>query len=984
VVVCANCGQGSEGDFAFCPHCGAQLPKSAAPREQRRTVTILFCDVTGSTALGESNDPEAFRSLLARYFERMNGIVETHGGIVGKFIGDAVMAVFGMPVAHEDDALRACRSALEMRDALPELGVQARIGINTGEVVSGIQGSLATGDAVNVAARLEQAAQPGEILIGAKTFALVGDTAEVEALEPLELKGKSKPVPAFRLAAITGSYERRHENRFVGRGAELRALRHAWQGVLDESRCELITVLGDAGAGKSRLTMEFLSSVGARVVRGHCVPYGEGITYLPVVEVLKQLDALPSDPAAAEALRSLLRETEHATSAEEIAWAVSRALEEQAPLVVVFDDIQWGEETFLDLIDGVAVLSSRAPLLLLCLARPELTDRRPEWPVALRLRPLPDEEVGELLPNTLPPELRQKITRAAGGNPLFVTEMVAMASESANDVVVPPTLQALMAARLDHLPGSERSVLELGAVEGEVFHRGTVQALSEESRITPHLASLVRKELISPERSSFPGDDAFRFRHLLIRDATYEALPKSTRAELHKRCADWLEERGLDLVEQDEVIGYHLERASRCKDELGKTDPELARRAGDRLAAAGRRALARGDSRAARGLLARSLALTRPLRLDIELELDLCECEYLRSPEAAAAIAESAAERARQLGDRAGEALARVVAADYRSHITVESRVKEVEQLALRAVPLLEDMGNDAGLARAWAALGGIANLRGRYEEALTSAEKVLYHSRLAGRPRTALLLLEYALAYGPRPADEGLVLLDEALPRTSHPGPLLHRSLLLAMLGRFEEAWQTARESSARAQALTGNNQAQFLGQIATLEGDHAAAVECWRGHCDLLERHGDRAALSTAAPLLGRSLCALGRHDEAEPFAQLGRELADASDIVTQALWRQVEARILASRGETRAARTLAQEAVEIAERTDGLNMQGDALCDLAEVVELAGRRAEAAEALERALERYESKKNLAMIGQVGDRLEALREEEVARRPL
>ena len=597
MVVCANCGQGSEGDFAFCPHCGAQLPKSAAPREQRRTVTILFCDVTGSTALGESNDPEAFRSLLARYFERMNGIVETHGGIVGKFIGDAVMAVFGMPVAHEDDALRACRSALEMRDALPELGVQARIGINTGEVVSGIQGSLATGDAVNVAARLEQAAQPGEILIGAKTFALVGDTAEVEALEPLELKGKSKPVPAFRLAAITGSYERRHENRFVGRGAELRALRHAWQEVLDGPRCELITVLGDAGAGKSRLTIEFLSSVGARVVRGHCVPYGEGITYLPVVEVLKQLDALPSDPAAAEALRSLLRETEHATSAEEIAWAVSRALEEQAPLVVVFDDIHWGEETFLDLIDGVALLSSRAPLLLLCLARPELTDRRPEWPVALRLRPLPDEEVGELLPDTLPPELRQKITRAAGGNPLFVTEMVAMASESDNDVVVPPTLQALMAARLDHLPGPERSVLELGAVEGEVFHRGTVQALSEESRITPHLASLVRKELISPERSSFPGDDAFRFRHLLIRDATYEALPKSTRAELHKRCADWLEERGLDLVEQDEVIGYHLERASRCNDELGKADPELARRAGDRLAAAGRRALARGQPR---------------------------------------------------------------------------------------------------------------------------------------------------------------------------------------------------------------------------------------------------------------------------------------------------------------------------------------------------------------------------------------------------
>ncbi len=259
MVVCANCGQGSEGDFAFCPHCGAQLPKSAAPREQRRTVTILFCDVTGSTALGESNDPEAFRSLLARYFERMNGIVETHGGIVGKFIGDAVMAVFGMPVAHEDDALRACRSALEMRDALPELGVQARIGINTGEVVSGIQGSLATGDAVNVAARLEQAAQPGEILIGAKMFALVGDTAEVEALEPLELKRQVEAragVPAGRNHRIVRAAARKSLRR-QRRGASSAETRMAE--VLDGPRCELITVLGDAGAGKSRLTIEFLS-----------------------------------------------------------------------------------------------------------------------------------------------------------------------------------------------------------------------------------------------------------------------------------------------------------------------------------------------------------------------------------------------------------------------------------------------------------------------------------------------------------------------------------------------------------------------------------------------------------------------------------------------------------------------------------------------------------------------------------------------------
>jgi tetratricopeptide (TPR) repeat protein len=448
------------------------------------------------------------------------------------------------------------------------------------------------------------------------------------------------------------------------------------------------------------------------------------------------------------------------------------------------------------------------------------------------------------------------------------------------------------------------------------------------------------------------------------------------RAALHERYAGWLQEHGQLLVEQDEILGFHLERAARFKQELREADPELEQRAGDRLAAAGRRALARGDSRAARGLLARSLALTRATRLDIELELDLCESEYLRSPESAGEIAESAAERALSLGDRAGEAVARVVAADFRSHVTVESRVKEVEELALRALPLLEDVGNDAGLARVWAALGGIANLRGRYEEALRSAEKVLFHSRRVGRPRTALLLLEYALVYGPRPADEGLLVLDAALPGTSHPGPLLHRSLLLGMLGRLDEAWLTARESSERAQALTGNNQAQFLAQIATFEGDHAAAAEHYRDHYRLLERHGARAALSTAAPLLGRSLCALGRCQEAEPLAQLGRELGDPSDVVTQALWRQVEARVLVADGKAGAAETLAREAVELSDRTDGLNMQGDALCDLAEVLACAGANDAAASALEQALQRYERKKNLAMVAQVRPRLEDLRE--------
>jgi class 3 adenylate cyclase len=476
---------------------------------QRKTVTVLFCDVVGSTALGESSDPEALRALLARYFEQMKGIVESHGGSVEKFIGDAVMAVFGVPVVHEDDALRACRAAVEMRAGFPELGIEGRIGVDTGEVVTGTEERLATGDAVNVAARLQQAPQPGEVLVGEATLALVRDAVDAEPVEPLALKGKSEPVPAYRLRGAREAPERRHVTRFVGRERELALIRDAWERACSEQRCELVTIVGDAGVGKSRLAAEALASVELRVVRGRCLPYGEGITCWPVVEVVKQLDALPSDPAAAAAIRSLLGETDRGTSAEEIAWAFRKLLEEQAPVVVVFDDIQWGEETFLDLTEGVALLTSGAPILLVCMARPELLSRRGEWPAALRLEPLAEREVDELI-GDLPVELRARITAAAGGNPLFLTEMLAMAAES-DRVEVPPTLRALLAARLDQLDPAERAVLECGAVEGEVFHRGGIQALApDDEQVTPRLTALVRRELIRPERAQLPGEDGFR------------------------------------------------------------------------------------------------------------------------------------------------------------------------------------------------------------------------------------------------------------------------------------------------------------------------------------------------------------------------------------------------------------------------------------------------------------------------------------------
>jgi AAA ATPase domain len=733
-------------------------------------------------------------------------------------------------------------------------------------------------------------------------------------------------------------------------------------------------VVGDAGVGKSRLTAEFLSSVNARRVGGRCLPYGEGITYWPVVDVTKQLDCLPSDPTAKASIRSLQGETEEETSAEEIAWAFRKMLEEQAPLVCLFDDIQWGEETFLDLIEHVALLSTGAPILLLCLARPDLVERRAQWPVALRLEPLSDSDVDELIPELLTGDLRERIARASGGNPLFVTELMAVAEATQGELAVPPNLQALLAARLDQLESEERSVLQRGAVEGEVFHRGSIQALSDSRRVTSYLASLVRKGLIRPAKPQIPAEDAFRFRHLMIRDAAYDALAKATRAELHERFAAWLEQKVDDRVGLDEVLGFHLEQAARYKAELGQAASGLAERASEHLAAAGRRALWRTDHRAAAPLFERALELTRPLRLDVHLELDLAAAHL---PREAAAIAEQAAERARAAGDQCGEALALVVAANARSVFADDPAVDELERLARAALPLLEQAEDNNGLAWVWFALGYVvANNRGRFEEWAHAAEQTRLHLRLAGRHPAWLGGLEHALVMGPRPADEALRTLDSVLPANPQPSALFQRAKLLAMLGRFEEAWALALPADEKARELSGEAGGEnYLAEIAALAGDEATAAGHLHRWCDWLEKSGGRSWLSTSAPQLAHSLCALGRYDEAEPLARLGRELGSEQDLATQMLWRQVQALVDAHRAEHANAERLAREAVAIAERTDGLSYQGSALCDLSQVLAAAGRRHEAAGAVEQALGRYTRKKNLAMVTQVQQQLDELR---------
>jgi class 3 adenylate cyclase len=939
----------------------------------RKVVTVLFCDVVGSTALGESVDPEALQGLLARYFERMKAIVESHGGSVEKFIGDAVMAVFGVPVAHEDDALRACRAAVEMRDALPELGVEGRIGVNTGEVLTGTEERLATGDAVNVAARLEQAAEPGEVLIGAETLALAGAAVDVGEERLLELKGKSEPVTAHPLLNVREAAERSHASRFVGREREFEQLVDAWHGALVGLRCELVTVIGDPGVGKSRLVAEALARIEARVVRGRCLSYGDGITYWPVVEVVKQLGALPSDEQAANAIRSMLRESDTVSGTDEIAWAFRKLLEEQAPLVVCFDDIQWAEETFLDLVESIALLSTGAPLLLVCMARRELLDRRPGWPATVRLEPLPAEVAESLIGDAVPVDVRERIVRASGGNPLFVTEMLALASDGA-EIEVPATLRALLAARLDQLDEPERRVLERGSVEGELFHHGTVQALApEETELTPRLAALVRKELVRPDRPQLPREDAYRFRHLLIRDTAYDGLPKATRAILHRRFAGWLEEHGQSFVELDEILGYHLQQAARYLDEIGRPNPEVALGAGERLTAAGQRAFWRGDHRAAGELLTRGLALTRPYKLDLHAEIELAHAISWSDSSQAVEIAEAAAARAEALGDEAGAAAGLTFAATMRVS-GGHGSVAEVERLARAAVPLLEAAEDHKGLSAVWDSLAGVAGMRCRYEDWARAQEQSVSHARRAGHRDAPVFPIAIPLVIGPRPASQALARLDALIAESPDSKALVFRAVLLAMLDRMDEAWAVALPAEERARELGfAAGPRGYLARIATLAGDDNAAADYRRAGCDALEASGRTAELSTGLPELGRVLCKLGRYDEAEALAQRGRELGDAEDIATQQVCRQTQALVHSARGLHAEAEQLAREAVDFSLRTDSPWQQGDAYCDLAEVLGAAGRRDEAVVAWREALDRYERKEIVPLARRVREQLAA-----------
>ena len=989
---CAACGHIAADPFKFCPECGA--PAGDEPREERKNVTVLFCDVVGSTELGERLDPESVRRVLGRFFETVRDVVERHGGSVEKFIGDAVMAVFGVPVLHEDDPLRAVRAAGEVREEFAALNEELmrdfgsvigfRIGINTGEVVTGTDERLATGDAVNVAARLEQAAGPGQVLLGETTVERVGDAVVLERLADLDLKGKSEPVPAWELREVRAEETRRLSAApMVGRELELQALRDAFAEALDSHSCRLVTVVGAAGVGKSRLVAEFLGGLdGARVVLGRCVAYGDGITYRPVAEVLRQLrplETLISDQRVLAALSGLVADDE-ASSTEEIAWAVRKLLEAAAaerPLVCVFDDVNWGEDTFLDLVEQVAALARGAPLLVVCMARPDLLDHRPGWGGLVRLEPLSDDEsdllIAELLGGAgLEESLRERIRGAAEGNPLFVEEMIAMLRDAHDgEVTVPATIQALLASRLDQLPAPEREVLECGAVEGRVFHLGAVQALApEQAQLGAALASLVRKDLVRPDPEQLAGDEAYRFRHVLIRDAAYDALPKSGRADLHERLADWLETASQDVLEGDEVRGYHLEQAYLYRQELAPGvagDEPVAARAANLLEAAGRRALARLDAGAARNLFERALALRPEADPAVTLRLDLAEVLFLSGDAAAATqAAAEAAGRARETGYEVGRLRAELMGARIAALAGSADASGGLLALATEARPVFEAAGDDIALTEAWVGTAWGELVRCQYAAMREAVQRAIDHAGRAGYTRWERELPVWwgtALFYGPTPVEEVLRWHETESPR--HAIALRQQGVLEAMRGRFDEA---------RALLGAGDAAAEELGQtiwlavggmsyfeVEKLAGNLGAAEAAARESCKQLKALGDTGYRATAVALAAESLYALGRLDEAARETELAEELAAPDDRLSHGLWRQVRAKLAARAGRRAEAEALAREAVGLFATTDMVNDQAHAAASLAEVLTQTGSNGEAATEFERAVELYESKGNV-----------------------
>jgi DNA-binding SARP family transcriptional activator len=975
---------------------GAVAAATAERGPDRRTVTVLFCDLIDSTRLAADLDPEVYRQLISRYFELVRERIAKHGGTLEKFIGDAVMAVFGVPQLHEDDALRAVRAAVEVQAALCEeewnVPVAARIGVSTGEVhVLSAPGEdlHVSGAVASVAAQLEANAPAGGVLIGDETHRLVGGAVKAEPFGD-----------AWRLEEVlenAPAYSRRLDAPLVGREAELARLLEAYANVSTDRHCRVVTVVGEAGIGKTRLARELVASVRkeARVLVGRCVSYGEGATYLPIMEIVRQaveenslagirklVDTEEDADAVAQRIAELTGVAESPAAPGEAFWAVRRLLESIAragPVVVVLDDIHWAEPTLLDLVEYLGEWAE-GPILLLCLARGDLLEERSGWggPTStgflVGLEPLPSDRLGtlveQLAATPVDPKVHDDIVEHSGGNPLFAEQLLALAAEGVALEHPPASVEALLASRLDRLDLRELEVLRRAAVVGRRFSRAELRDLAPEDDAARELMGLAERGLIhAVER------DLFRFHHVLVRDVAYRGIPKSQRAELHEHAA-----RGLDRRDgADELVGYHFEQAFQYLAQLSRRDVhalKLAVEGGQRLGRAGIRAWKRADAPAAVNLLSRAVGLMP--------EADEFACEL-----GAALRATNDVEGAREVLVRATgakekriELRARIELAFLRSVVEANTAA-ELLDVASTSIPTLEANHDDRALGRAWLC---VAHVRGAFyceyapmEESATRA--ATYYRRAGWSPSSALDFVGSALYYGPKPVSEAIDQCEALL--REHDGDRASEANIVVWLGGLEAMRENFTDARAHVSAAniiynefgltmaavdTCGRVLAAIAMLADIPGDaEQILVEC----CASLKERGQTAVLATRAGELAQAIYEQGRYEEAEFWAALASNSAGSDDLDAALSWQPVKAKILARQGVIEQAERLARETLELASRSDSVNRNADSLMALAEILELANRQADAEEAIKTALGLYRQKGNLASAARASARL-------------
>ena len=1002
-MTCGTCGADLTSAARFCDQCGTPVSPAAPSQELRKTVTLLFTDVTGSTALGEQLDPEAYRGIMGRYFELARAAVDRHGGTVEKFVGDAVLAVFGVPEVREDDALRAVRAAMEMSAAIGALSdeleqsdgvrLEIRTGINTGSVVAGqarAGGAFATGDAVNTAARLEQAAAPGTVLIGESTYVLVRDAVEVTAVDPVPAKGKADPVAAYRLRAVRDvdhGRSRRGDTRLVGRDRETRLLLDAMERTLETRRGHLVTVVGAPGIGKTRLISEFLAQVDGRaaVLTSRCVSYGQGITFWPIVQLLRQavglqgdesdeltrhalaefMDGAADSPQVIDRLAPLLGKAGEPAGTEETVWALRRAFEQLAgsrPVVVTVDDLHWAEPTLLELLERVREEVRDLPLLLVCQARPELLEDRPGWGGTLNsttfgLEPFSSEQtadtLAELLGDQVHAEVGATVAAWAGGNPLFVEEAATHLVEEGllthgpdgwrltGDLAsapVPPTVAALLAARLDRLPEVERRLVERLSIAGlelttadAVFLAGS---LLEAADVPAALASLTHRDLLQRRRG--PAQESWAFRHLMVRDAAYDSLPKTLRAQLHEAFAQRIETLGDDAAaERHAFAAHHFQQALAFRRELSAHDPGLPALA-DQAAEALQRAAA-----VARNLedldttwsLLETAASLDPLTPDRRRSIIVGQIQVTVDRDLISDHVRLAAAYAATLGsDPSPVELAASRMFDTAARLALSEPVPpdELSRQAHDCAELARAAGEKHLLLLALESAASANMMRAHWSRVRTDLEEIAAVGDAQDRRRTRMFL-GGSIVWGAAPMQDLTALSDETEDRGVHT---VAEAELLSLQRLMVEAADGEPGTHERVAALFLQETAMWpayratlLGICGALAGDNGLAHRAFDSALRRMLDQDDFAHAST--PMAWNAVLRLERGDDralVEPEVERAAELTSPYDVISVALVLSARGLAAAQGGDFDEANRLMAESVQVVEGCDQLWQRAD----------------------------------------------------------